>query len=151
MLKWLSVVGMAMLPLVELKGAIPYGMALGIEAWTCFYLALIGSCLPAPFIMWLFHPVVKFAHKREIKWLCKIMDYAQNKGEKKMDQVTKYQNWQLFGLFVFVAIPLPTTGVWTGSVIATLLQLPMKKAVPTVMVGNVVAGLLVFLVSGQFF
>lgn len=150
LLTYLSIIGMAALPVVELKGAIPYGVAMGVDPWLCFFLALFGSCLPAPLIMRLFHPVAEYAHRKDIRILNAIMDFARNRAEKKKGKVTRYQNFQLLGLFVFVAIPLPTTGVWTGAIIATLLMLPMRKAVPTIWTGNVVAGLIVFLLTGRF-
>lgn len=148
MLRWLSVIGMAALPVVELKGAIPYAIGIGIAPWTAFLLALFGSCLPAPFILWLFTPVAQFARRKNVPVLKWIMDFAEGKAKRRQGDVTKYNNFVLLGLFVFVAIPLPTTGVWTGAIIATLLQLHWQKAIPAIVLGNIVAGFIVFALSG---
>lgn len=140
----LTVIGMAAIPLVELKGAIPVGMAMGMEPWTVFWLAYVGSTIVSPIIMLFFRPVVNWIHKRQIKPLQKLAHWAEERGYRKSAGVRKYS---LLGLFIFVAIPLPGTGVWMGSLIATLLELRITHAFPVVAVGNLVAGLLIFLLS----
>ncbi len=134
---WLQVLFMSMLPLVEVKGAIPYGVnLLMLPPWECFLLALIGSFLPSPIIMLFFRPVAKFLRERGP--LRRLIEWAENRAHKKSGLIRKYS---LLGLFTFVAIPLPGTGVWMGSLIATLLDLRLKSALPTIFIGNVVASL----------
>jgi len=144
-LSYLAVIGMAMLPVVELKGAIPTGLALGLPPWMAFWMAYIGSSIVCPLIIFLFRPIVAWIRKHNIPLLGKIADWAQARGYRKSASVRKYS---LLGLFLFVAAPLPTTGVWMGSLIAVLLDLREKHAVPVIVVGNLIAGLIVFLVSG---
>ena len=146
-LSYLTVIGMAMLPIVELKGAIPTGLALGMPPWTAFWMAFIGSSIVCPIIIFLFRPVVAWIRRHNIPVLRKVADWAQERGYRKSASIRKYS---LLGLFIFVAIPIPTTGVWMGSLIATLLDLRELHAVPVIVLGNLVAGLIVFLVSGQF-
>ena len=134
-----------MLPILELKAAIPVGMAVfGMDLWLAFFLAYIGSCLPAPLIIWLLKPLMRKI--RHIKFLRNFFDKVWESSLKKANQVRKYS---LLGLFIFVAIPLPGTGVWTGSVISSAFDLRIIKATPVIWVGNLIAGLLILFLSYQ--
>ncbi len=137
LLSSLRVVVMAMIPLVEVKGAIPFGVnILGLPPWECFFLALVGSFLPSPFIMLFFRPVAKFL--RAHGPLKKFIGWVERRAHKKSDLIKKYS---LLGLFIFVATPLPGTGVWMGSLIATLMDIRIKRALPTIFIGNIVTAL----------
>jgi uncharacterized membrane protein len=134
---YMRVALMSMLPLVEVKGAIPFGVnLLGLPPWGCFAVALVGSFLPSPIIMLFFRPIAKFL--RTHGPLKKFIIWLERRAHKKSDMIRKYS---LFGLFLFVAVPLPGTGVWMGSLIATLLDLRLARALPVVFIGNVVASL----------
>ena len=135
-----TVFGMSMLPVLELKASIPAGLAMGLQLWETFLIALVGSCVPVPFILLLLRPFFKWCKGRP--FFHKLADKLEGRFEKKSGSIRKYS---LLGLFIFVAIPLPTTGVWTGSGIAAMLNLRIKHALPVIILGNTVAGLLMLL------
>lgn len=135
----------SLVPIIELRGAIPIGQALGLSFWECFFISIIGNMLPVPVILLFVRFVLNWM--KGIKHLDKIANWVLAKAEKHSGSVTKYATW---GLFLFVAIPLPGTGAWTGSLIAALLDMRMKKALPSVCGGVVVAGLLVSAISFGF-
>jgi len=143
-MEWLksvgTVFGMSMLPVLELKASIPAGLAMGLQLWETFLIALVGSCVPVPFILLLLRPFFKWCKGRP--FFHKLADKLEGRFEKKSGSIRKYS---LLGLFIFVAIPLPTTGVWTGSGIAAMLNLRIKHALPVIILGNTVAGLLMLL------
>ncbi len=134
---------MSMLPVIELRGGIPFGMALGLDAWTSFAFAYAGSTLPAPFLLLLIRPILKkLSHFRFGMWLD---DKFRIKARAHSDRVQKY-GW--IALAIFVAIPLPGTGVWSASAIAAFLDMRMMKALPAIAIGNLVAGFAIMALSG---
>ena len=135
----------SMFPIWELKGAIILAQAWGIAPWTSFFICYVGSTLAGLIVLFFLRPVMQWMYRRPL--LSKVATWIQNRGVRKSDKVTRYAT---FGLFLFVAVPLPTTGVWTGSLIATVLDMPLKKSVPAVVIGNVVAGLAIMLLYGVF-
>ncbi len=127
----------SMFPIVELRGAIPVGVMFGIESWKLYILAVLGNVLPIPFILWLGRPIVNYClnsrfFKRFGQWL-------QNKVDKNSDKIVKYGTW---GLMIFVAIPLPGTGAWTGALAAALLDIRIKRAIPAILAGVMIAGII---------
>jgi len=143
-LQRLAVLFCSVLPVIELKGTIPMGLAFGIPKWQTFALAYIGSILPVIPIMLFMQPVIRWMYGK--RFLGRFAAWVDGRTQKKKGLVQKFE---YLGLFLFVAIPLPTTGVWTGSMIASVLKLPVKKAAPIVISGNVVAGLIMML-TGLF-
>lgn len=140
---------MAALPVIELRGAIPYGIgAIGMHPWIVFLIAYFGSVIVSPIIMLFFRPFVNWIYHKDLKFLKRITDWAEERGYRKSASVRKYS---LLGLFAFVAVPLPGTGVWMGSLIATLLELRIAHAFVAVALGNLVAGLAMMLLSDVFF
>lgn len=135
----------SMVPVIELRGAIPVGQALGLSFWECFMISVIGNMLPVPVILLFVRYVLNWM--KGVKYLDKIANWVLNKADKHSGKVTKYATW---GLFLFVAVPLPGTGAWTGSLIAALLDMRMKKALPSIFAGVVVAGLIVSGISFGF-
>lgn len=135
----------SMVPIVELRGAIPIGQALGLSFWECFLISAVGNMLPVPIILLFVRAVLSWM--KGVKHLDTIALWVEKKAEKHSGKVTKYATW---GLFIFVAIPLPGTGAWTGSLIAALLDMRMKKALPFICMGVLVAGLLVSAISFGF-
>lgn len=132
----------SMVPLVELRGAVPLGAAIGMPWAKVLLIALIGNILPIPFI-------ILFAEKlldwiSTLKPLAGFANWYKNSLLKKTDRVTKYAN---LGLFLFVAIPLPGTGAWSGAAIAALLKMPVRKAFISIALGVVVAGIIMTLAS----
>lgn len=130
----------SMLPMVELRGGIPFGVgSLGLTYWEAFLASVIGNMLPVPFLI--------VYLRRILQWLCrkfpalermvaKLRQHAQVKSRL-------VQSYQCVGLFLLVMIPLPGTGAWTGSVVASLLDLRLRDALPAIFCGILAAGLLV--------
>lgn len=135
----------SMLPVVELRGAIPLGASLGLPFWECFLICVVGNLIPVPIILLFVRFVLQWMKK--IKHLDKIAVWVENKAHKHSASIVKYAGW---GLFLFVAIPLPGTGAWTGSLIAAMLDMRMKKAFPAIFAGVLIAGLIVGGISYGF-
>lgn len=134
----LAVFFIAMIPLIECRGAIPFGMlVLNMPLWEVLPIAIAGNILPVPFILLLIRPVINWLKKT--RFLHPIAHWIEAKAEKKKDKVLKYSKW---GLFIFVAIPIPGTGAWTGSLVAALLDMRVKSAFFTILFGMITAGLI---------
>lgn len=132
----------AALPVIELRGAIPVGISLGLSPLHATLLSLIGSMIPVPFILFTIRPV--FNHLRRTKTFRKLVHRITNRSLSRSGRIQKYGAW---GLLVFVAIPLPGTGVWSGSLAAALLDMRFKWAFPAILVGNVIAAVLIMMLS----
>ena len=143
---YIYVLGISMLPIVELKGAMPVGLALGLGTWNTFFTALIGSCLPIPFLILLIRKILEWLSVCRIPLFNRFGAFLNRKIEKGQNS-RAFRTSAILGLFLFVAIPLPTTGVWTGSMIAGVLKIPLKIAWPIIVLGNTVAGLIVLFAS----
>ncbi len=137
-----KIILMAATPIIEQKGAIPYALYLGYSNAEAFLITLVGAVLPSVFIL-LFLPQV-FAFMREKKILVGFVDWYEKRALDKGSNIVKYE---LLGLLLFVAIPLPMTGVWTGSAVAGIIGLDFKRAFPTVIAGASICGILVLLVT----
>lgn len=131
-----------MLPIVELRGAIPVGVFTFhlnyIESFICSF---IGNIIPVYFIVKYIRPLFDFFGRWKIFKV--VIDWATEKATKHIQENEKLQNAVSLGLFLFVAIPLPGTGAWVGSLIANFLDLPPKKAIPPIIVGVITAGIIV--------
>lgn len=132
----------AMLPILEIRGAIPVGVAAGMDPWTAFAIGFVGNMLPVPFLILLARKVIEWMKKHHI--LDKLTSFLERKGSQKAQTVQKYSFW---GLFILVAIPLPGTGAWTGALVASLLDMRLKRALPAIAMGVIVAGLIVLLAT----
>lgn len=137
----------AMAPVVELRGAIPIGMGLGLTLSQAFILSFIGNLVPVPFIILFVRKL--FAWLRE-KWprLNRFVSRLENKALSQEELIKKYEAW---GLFIFVAIPLPGTGAWTGALIAAMFNMRLKKAFPAIALGVLAAGIIISAVSYGLF
>ena len=143
-----------MVPIIELRLAIPiaYGLG-GLEAWQIFIAAVLGNMLPVPFILKLIVKIFDWMKTKE-GFLGKVANKMIEIAEKRHDKVDKY-GW--IGLWLLVAIPLPGTGAWTGSLVAGVFRMSFKKALLAVFAGVVTAGIimlfgsqLVVWISGMF-
>ena len=129
----------SMLPVVELRGGIPFGVAAGLELPAAFLAAFLGNVLPVPFLILFIRRICAWlrehvpAVRGAVRWL-------EERTEKKKEKVLKYQTW---GLFIFVAIPLPGTGAWTGALIAAALDMRLKNAIPAIVGGVLAAGCII--------
>ena len=132
----------AMMPVLEIRGAIPVGVASGLDPWLAFAVGFVGNMLPIPILILLTRKIIEWLKKHNV--LVKLTAWLENKGSKGAQKVQKYSFW---GLFILVAIPLPGTGAWTGALVASLLDMRLKRALPAIAMGVAVAGLIVLLVT----
>jgi uncharacterized membrane protein len=137
-----KVIFTAAIPIIEVKGAIPIGIALGMTPLNATFLAFLGSVIPVPLILFTIRPL--FNYLKKTKTFRKMVDKLIHKSMSKSGNIKKYG---YLGLFIFVAIPLPGTGVWTGSLIASLLDLRFKYAFPTILFGNLIASIIIMTLS----
>ena len=140
----------AMTPVLELRGAIPVGTALGLTPMQALLLAIAGNLVPVPFIVLFIRRIFAWM-KQHMPRLRGFVARMERKAESKRSLIHK---GQLLGLFILVAIPLPGTGAWTGALVAALLDIRLKHAFPAIAAGVVAAGIVVSLltvgVSGLF-
>ena len=134
---------MAMVPVIELRGAIPYGVLAGLSVPAAFIISVIGNLLPIP--------VLVLFTRKVFEWLRTMSDgldrfvrKLEEKADRKKDVVLKYQFW---GLVLLVAIPLPGTGAWTGALVAAMMDMRLKRAMPAITLGVLIAGVIVTTVT----
>ncbi len=128
----------AMTPVAELRAAIPLGVAMGMPLFEVFLLSVIGNILPVPVLILFSRPVITWL--KGFPLLEKILDRLEHNATRKAHKIKTYV---VLGLFLFVAVPFPGTGAWTGSLIAALLDLRLKTAVPIIAAGVIMAGILI--------
>lgn len=133
----------AMVPVVELRGAIPFGVVRGLNLWTAIIASVLGNLVPVPFIILFIRRIFAWmrAHKPKLDGLVTRME---KKAEKNRAAVEKYAFW---GLAILVAIPLPGTGAWTGALVAAMMEMRLKRAFPAIVIGVVIAGVIVSVVT----
>ncbi len=134
----------SMIPFIELRGSIIFGAAMGIPWQHAFLVSFLGNILPVPFLILLARPI--FAWLKTTRLLAGFTQNVEDQLMKKADKVT-VQKYSAVGLFLFVAIPLPGTGAWSGSLIAALLDVKMRYALPAVIVGVFAAGVIMTVAS----
>ena len=142
LIKCAATMGIAMVPVLELRGAIPFGLSLGLSPGSAFIMAVIGNLIPVPAVMLLIRSAFRWLSRwpwweRKIIWL-------ENRAHLKGQMVRKYR---LLGLILLVAIPLPGTGAWTGALVGTLLDIRIRIALPCILVGVLIAGGVIIAVS----
>ena len=133
---------LSMVPVIELRGALPLGVGMGLTPVTALIVSIIGNMVPVPFIIILIRRILNWMHNFEK--FDKIANKLEAKAEKAGDKLVKYE---MFGLFILVAIPLPGTGAWTGSLVAALFDLRLRNAFPVIFAGVIAAGLIVFFIT----
>ena len=138
---------LGMCPIIEIRGAIPVGVGLGLTYFQSFLVGFIGNIIPIYFIVKYIGPIFDFLGRFKI--FKKIIYWASNKATKHIEESERLQNFTAFGLFVFVAIPLPGTGAWVGSLIANFLHVPLKKAWLPLALGVLTAGFIVLAATGS--
>ncbi|MGN0489118.1 MAG: COG2426 family protein [Ruminococcus sp.] len=146
MLNYIIVFLVSMIPLVELRGAIPIGVGLGLSAWECYIIACIGNMLPVPIIYFFARKVLLWG--KDKKYIGKFFTFCVEKGEKGGEKLKKKAGKGLFfALLLFVGIPLPGTGAWTGTLAASFLNMDFKTSVIACMGGVLLAGVIMGLAS----
>ena len=134
----------SLLPVVELRLAIPVGVSLGLPMWEAALISMAGNILPVPFIIAFIRAVMDWLRQRA-EWMRRFVAWLEKKGTgPKAERVRKYEFW---GLVLFVAIPLPGTGAWTGALVAALLDIRMRRALPPILLGVLIAAVIVSLAT----
>lgn len=133
----------SMLPIIELRGAIPMAFAFGLPWWQAYLISVLGNLLPVPFILLLINVIIKWMAASKVKFFNKIAHFLLERVEKKREKIEKYSFW---GLCLFIAIPLPVTGAWTGSLVAAVIGMKPLKAFVSALLGVLIAGVVVTLI-----
>ncbi len=134
----------SMVPILELRGGIPFGVALGLSHFQALIASIIGNAIPIPFIVVYIRRIFKWM-RSTFPVFGRFIDNLEKKAHLKGKAVTKYK---YLGLMIFVALPFPGTGGWTGALVAAFLDMPLRKAMPALILGVAIAG---FLVTGITF
>ena len=134
---------LSMLPVGELRAGLPYGIAQGLEYPLALMAALLGNMIPVPFIIVYIKRIFEWMRKH-LPSMNTLVTKLENRAHLKGETVDKYGHW---GLLIFVAIPLPGTGAWTGALIAALLNIRTSKAVPVILIGVCIAAAIMTLIT----
>ncbi|MCQ2082671.1 MAG: small multi-drug export protein [Lachnospiraceae bacterium] len=152
---YLIIFGISMVPLIELRGAIPYAVGFiqagePLELWLCYLIAIVGNMLPVPFIFFFARKVLEWGKDKKI--IGKFFTFCLEKGHKGGVKLKEKAGKGLFwALLLFVGIPLPGTGAWTGTLAASLLDMDFKESVIAVILGVVLAGVIMGVASAGLF
>ena len=138
--KGISVFLCSMIPIIELRGAIPMAFVLGMPWWQAYIISVVGNMLPVPFILLFIPKILAWMQKCKIRFFNKFANWLNRKVEKNRPKIEKYAFW---GVCAFVAIPLPTTGAWTGSLVAAMIDMKFWKAMLSAFIGVLIAGAVV--------
>lgn len=129
----------SMVPVLELRAAIPAGVAAGLSVKEALFIAVVGNMVPIPIIILFVRKVFDFMRTKSQR-LDRLVCRFEAKAEKQSAMIDKYEWW---GLAILVAIPLPGTGAWTGALVAAMLNMRLKRALPAIFIGVVIAGIIV--------
>lgn len=143
MIQLLTTFLVSMVPVIELRGAIPVGVAAGVPLWQAILISIIGNMIPVPFIILFIKKIFAWMRGKSER-LNAVVERMEAKADKNVEKVTRYEFW---GLFLFVAIPLPGTGAWTGSLVAALLDMKLRKALPPIYLGILGAAVIISFVT----
>lgn len=152
---YLTTFFIAILPIVELRGAVPVAFTMGLEWWQAFGLAYLGSSIVAPILLLVLKPIlellkkIKFFNRFATAIESMFQDKAKSIAERagKSDSARKEEWIKIIGVFTFVALPIPLTGVWTGTAVAVFLGVKFWKALGAILLGNFTAGVIMTLLS----
>lgn len=136
----------SMIPIVELRGGIPFGVKLGLSHWAAFWASVTGNMIPIPFILVYIRRIFKWMRARSAR-LDALVTRLERRAHLKGRLVTRYR---LVGLCILVAIPLPGTGAWTGALAAAFLDLRLRTALPSIFLGVLLAGFAVTAITYGF-
>lgn len=131
----------SMLPVLELRGGLIAASLLGVDWRLAMIICIIGNLVPVPFILIFMKRIFKYMKKTGFSY---IVDKLENKANKSSEKILKYETW---GLYLFVAVPLPGTGAWTGSIVASLLGLKVKNSFFSILLGVLTAGIIMAIFS----
>ena len=167
MVHYLIVFLISMVPLIELRAAIPYGLALAeqfsLSPVMIYAVSIVGNCLPVPFILFFIRAILSYMQRSRFKLFRRVSGWVLRRGERGTKKLTKEGEAVpegeaprprrgavalAFALYLFVAIPLPGTGAWSGSLIAALLDMKKCYSIPAVFLGVLSAGVIMSLITG---
>ena len=134
----------SMIPIIELRGAIPLGAGLGLEWWQSYLISVAGNFFPVPFILLFINTILRWMAASKVKFFNKVANWLFAKAEKNRTKIEKYAFW---GVTAFVAIPLPATGAWTGSLVAAVFNMKFWRALFSALLGICIAGIIMTLIS----
>lgn len=141
--QYLIIFLISMIPLIELRGAIPYAILYGLPLVPSYIICIVGNMLPVPIIYWFARKVLEWGQKKNIPLFSKFCRFCMEKGEKGGAKLQEKAGKGLyFALFLFVGVPLPGTGAWTGTLAASILDMDFKKSIVAVMGGVILAGII---------
>ena len=140
----LCVLFCSMIPIIELRGAIPMGAIFGMPWWQSYVLSVVGNMLPVPIILLFVKAVLNFMAKSNVKLFNNVADFLFKRVDKRRGKIEKYSFW---GVCLFVAVPLPVTGAWTGSLVAAMIDMKFWKALLSCLLGVMIAGVVMTLIS----
>ena len=141
--KLISTFFLSMVPVIELRGGLPYGIALGLDYPAALMAAVLGNMVPVPFIIIYIRHIFTWLRKRSSWWDLRITRLEQ-KAHLKGRVVRKYS---AIGLCILVAIPLPGTGAWTGALVAAVLDMRLRRALPSIFLGVCIAAAIMTMVT----
>ncbi len=133
----------SMIPVVELRGGLPFGITSGLPFPLAFFASVLGNMLPVPFIIVFIRKIFTWL-RAHWPWMNNVVAILEKRAESKSEPIEKYGKW---GLLLFVAIPAPGTGAWTGALIAALMNMRIKQAVPVIFIGVCIAGIIMSAVT----
>lgn len=137
---------LSMMPISELRGAIPAGIAMGLKPWLVWFLSTAGNLIPVPFIMLFIRRILEWM--RSTKGFLRIIsNWLYRKAEHGAQL---YYRYELIGLLLLVAIPLPGTGAWTGALVASLMNIRLKTAIPAICFGVLIASIVLMVLTLGF-
>ena len=142
--KELIVFIISLCPILELRGGLIAATLLGVKPVVAYIVSIIGNTLPVPFILLFITKVIDWMEKSKVKWMKRVAKWLRNKAHKNKEKIEKYG---YLGLVLFVGIPLPGTGAWTGTLAASILDMDFKKSVIAVMGGVILAGIIMSIFS----
>lgn len=134
----------SMLPIIELRGAVPMGAVLGLPWWENLAICVIGNMVPVPFILLFIRKIIDWMATSKVKFFAKVAGWLNRKAEKNRGKIEKYSFW---GVCLFVAVPLPVTGAWCGSLVAATIRMKFWKAFLSALIGVIIAGVIMTLAS----
>ena len=134
---------LSIIPVLELRASIPIGSSLGLNPWQCAIAAIIGNMIPVPFIILFIRKIFLFLRRNWSK-MSRFVEHLEVKAEKKKPLVQKYA---ILGLTLLVAVPLPGTGAWTGALVAAMLDIRLKRALPCILLGVIIAAIIVTMIT----
>lgn len=142
--KELVVFIISILPILELRGGLIAASLLNVSPLTGYIVSIIGNTLPVPFILLFINKILDWMGKSKIKWMNKLSKWLDKKARKHKDSIEKYG---YLGLTLFVGVPLPGTGAWTGCLVSSVLNMDKKKSFISIMLGIIMASIIMMLIS----